>query len=466
MAHRGHSTSSRWLLVIALGVSILAACNKEATSDQAYLLKKVSVPKRFLTEGPEGIVFGGDIRVGDLSGNQQLDFLVYRSEDDAHDGGGMKPCFLGAFDIDGNILWQHGEGGSQPSRPGPVAIHDIDGDGDTEVIHFWLNSEIDCPPTSMRNVVIQIRDGKTGVVEKESTPDELMIAEGQGANWVHQRLLICNLRGTDSPRDFIVKLGKKVLAFDEDLKVLWTYINPWDEYTKCPAYIPSVGDIDEDGKDEINGGYFLLDDDGSVMWEEQLGHNMDSVTIAPWDEGNMRAFGSGFGHVVDETGNILLKLGEKLVPHGQELRVAQFDPTVPGPQMAIRYEGHKPPVMIVDVNGNVIRRFNLNKSPNNTGMEAIFWNSPKKPALLYNGGLLWKGDGTMFAELPDLPPPQGTKRRGWYHCVPADLSNDEGEEVIIYNPWDSFISIYGQHTFNRWKSYEATPRQYNVRLMD
>ena len=105
MANRGHSTSSRWLLVIALGVSILAACNKEATSDQAYLLKKVSVPKRFLTEGPEGIVFGGDIRVGDLSGNQQLDFLVYRSEDDAHDGGGMKPCFLGAFDIDGNILW-------------------------------------------------------------------------------------------------------------------------------------------------------------------------------------------------------------------------------------------------------------------------------------------------------------------------------------------------------------------------
>jgi hypothetical protein len=72
---------------------------------------------------------------------------------------------------------------------------------------------------------------------------------------------------------------------------------------------------------------------------------MDSVTIAPWDDGKMRAFGSGFGHVLDTKGNILLKLGEEIVPHGQELRVAHFDPTVPGQQMMIRYEGHQPQVM-------------------------------------------------------------------------------------------------------------------------
>ena len=76
------------------------------------------------------------------------------------------------------------------------------------------------------------------------------------------------------PNVVIIKLGTTVLAFNEDLEILWTYTNPWDEYTKCPAYIPSVGDIDGDGKDEVNGGYFLLDDDGSVIWEEQLGRNM------------------------------------------------------------------------------------------------------------------------------------------------------------------------------------------------
>ena len=425
------------------------------------------IPEPFLAEGPDAIIYGGDIRIGDLTNNGQIDFLVYRSEDDVQDdGSGMKPSFLGAFDKEGRVLWQQGEGGQQPTRPGPVAIHDIDGDGETEVVCFWHNPAIDCPPNSMRDVALQIRDGKTGAVEREATPDAILSAEGEGPNWVHQRLFIANFRGTDSPRDFVVKLGTRIVAFDQELKVLWTYSNPWDEYTKCPAYIPSIGDIDGDGKDEVNGGYFLLDDDGSILWEEQLGWNMDSVTIAPWDDGKMRAFGSGFGHILDAKGNILLKLGEELVPHGQELRVADFDPDSPGPEMAIRYEGHKTPVMIVNVEGKVLRRFELNDSPNNTGMEAVFWHGPGQPALLYNGGSLWQGDGNLLAALPGLPTPQGQKRRGWYHCVPADLAGNDGEEVVVYNPWDSFVAIYGTETNQTWKRYSPTLRQYNVRLMD
>ena len=38
----------------------------------------------------------------------------------------------------------------------------------------------------------------------------------------------------------------------------------------------------------------------------------------------------GFGYVLDKKGNIILKLGEKLVPHGQELCVADFDKKSPG----------------------------------------------------------------------------------------------------------------------------------------
>lgn len=455
-----------YLLSLLFGLLTISSSHAAETSDP-QLIKKLSVPEPFLTQGPKNIIYGGDIRIGDLSNNGQVDLLVYRSKDDVQDdGSGMKPCFLGAFDKDGQILWQQGEGGVQPTRPGPVAIHDIDEDGETEIICFWHDPTIICSPNSMRDVVIQIRDGKTGIVEKEAAPAALLAAHGEGPNWVHQRLFICNLRGTDSPRDFVVKLGTTLLAIDEDLNVLWSYTNPWDEYTKCPAYIPSVGDIDGDGKDEVNGGYFLLDDDGSVMWEEQLGRNMDSVTIAPWDNGTMRAFGSGFGHILDETGQILLELGEDLVPHGQELRVADFDPQSPGPEMAIRYDGHATPVMIVSQEGKILRRFELNHSPNNTGMEAVFWNGPGQTALLYNGGSLWNGDGSIVGALPGLPTPQGQKRRGWYHCVPADLLGDEGEEVVVYNPWDSFVGIYGKEANLDWKTYQPTVRQYNVRLMD
>ena len=134
--------------------------------------------------------------------------------------------------------------------------------------------------------------------------------------------------------------------------------------------------------------------------------------------------------------------------------------------MAIRYDGHKTPVMIVGLEGTVLRRFELNHSPNNTGMEAVFWNGPGQTALLYNGGSLWSGDGSLLGSLPGLPTPQGQKRRGWYHCVPVDLVGDDGEELVVYNPWDSFVAIYGKEADMNWKTYQPTVRQYNVRLMD
>ncbi|MGB3588087.1 MAG: hypothetical protein WBA23_16175, partial [Tunicatimonas sp.] len=205
-----------------------------------------------------------------------------------------------------------------------------------------------------------------------------------------------------------------------------------------------------------------------VLWEEMLGQNMDAVAIDYWDSPTQkRAFASGFGHILDETGNIILKLGEEIVPHGQELRVARFDDDVPGSQMMIRYHGHQPDVMLVDQSGQVVRRFQLNKSPNNTGMEAVYWNGDNQPALLYNGGQLWNGRGeSLFAF--DLPPPRGSKRQGWYHCIPADVCGDQREEVVLYNPWDTAIYIYTPTLLNEsaYKGYQPTPRQYNVRLMD
>jgi len=443
------------------------AVNQGGKRAPPLLYKTVHVPAEFLAQGKDGS-FGGDLRVGDLTGNGQVDFLVYRAVDNFCDGGGMKPCFMGAFTLDGKALWKAGEGGLQPGRPGPVAVHDIDGDGKAEVICFFRDPAVKCHPTSMKNVVVQIRNGATGAVKTEAAPQELRRCRGRGDNWAHQRILVANLRGNAGPRDFVIKLGENLLAFDNELNVLWTYKCKWKSYSRCPAYIPSVGDIDGDGRDEINGGYFLIDHDGTVLWEKKLGRHMDSVAIAEWDDGRVRAFCSGFGHVMDEKGNAVLKLGEEIVPHGQELRVGRFDDSVPGPQMMIRYNGHTPEIMLVSVAGKIIRRFKLNDSPNNTGMEAVYWNGPDKPALLYNGGRLWRGNGKAFAVLPDLGNPMGNPRQGWYHCIPADVCGDAREEVVVYNPWDSVVRIYTPAPVEpeKFAGYRPGPRQYNVRLMD
>ncbi len=93
---------------------------------QPLLYRQVDVPEQLLgrlqRRGKEAVPFMGDVRIGDLTQDGRPDVLVFRSVD-----GGMKPSFLGAFTMEGKILWQVGQGGQQPNRPGPVAIHDIDG---------------------------------------------------------------------------------------------------------------------------------------------------------------------------------------------------------------------------------------------------------------------------------------------------------------------------------------------------
>ena len=244
--------------------------------EDAILYRRVAVPQAFLVTR-NGRTFGGDIRIGDLTGNGQCDFLVYRCNHGAPKGahvGGVKPAFLGAFDMDGNALWSQGEGGNQPSRPMSVAVHDFTGDGAAEVLCFWHRPRpgVDADWRSLADVVVQIRDGKTGEVLREAAPSAITdrrMKDPGGSNWIHQRLLIANLRGTETPRDFVVKLGDAYVAMDDRLNVLWTYRSEWVQYANCPAYIPAVGDIDGDGRDELNGGYFVLDSDGRPLWERK-----------------------------------------------------------------------------------------------------------------------------------------------------------------------------------------------------
>lgn len=136
--------------------------------------------------------------------------------------------------------------------------------------------------------------------------------------------------------------------------------------------------------------------------------------------------------------------------------------------MMIRYRGHQPDVMLVGLEGKIIRRFQLNDSPNHTGMEAVYWNGTDQPLHLYNGGMLWNGKGEALDSLPGLPKPVGSKRQGWYHCIPANVGGDLREEVVLYNPWDRYVCVYTPAPLDTaaFVHYQAMPRQYNVRLMD
>ncbi len=470
-----------FLLILSVANGILAAAPpKDAPPrEDALLWRKVAIPEAFLTTR-KGHTFGGDLRIGDLDGDGQCDLLVYRCNHGAPSGahmGGMKPCFLGAFHLDGSVLWQAGQGGNHPSRPMSVAVADFTGDGADDVVCFWhrASQDVQADWRSLADVVVQIRDGRTGRVLRETAPKEITRARMKdpgGSNWVHQRLLLADFHGEGRPHDLVVKLGDTYVALDHDLAVLWTYRSPWVKYSQCPAYTPSVGDIDGDGRDEVNGGYFLLDDDGTPLWEKQLGRNMDSVVIAPWDHGKMRAICSGFGHVMDAEGKAVLALGGDEVPHGQEVRVANFRGDLPGPELVLRHKGHTTDLLVVSSSASepIVDRLQINFSPTNVGMEPVYWNGPDQPALLYNGGWLWDLQEKTGPSLPDLPPPNGNKihRMGFYHAIPANLCGDGREELVLWDPTARHVYIYAQKPVQDgvFTKYQGGPRQYNPRLMN
>ena len=71
-------------------------------AQSAHLYKRVAIPDIFLNE-TEGKAWGGDIRIGDLTGDGTVDLLVYKSL------GGIHPCFLGAFTLAGEPIWSFGD---------------------------------------------------------------------------------------------------------------------------------------------------------------------------------------------------------------------------------------------------------------------------------------------------------------------------------------------------------------------
>ena len=166
-------------------------------------------------------------------------------------------------------------------------------------------------------------------------------------NYVHQRLLIANFSGHDQPRDFVVKLGSDVLAFNDQFEVLWHYRSKWHRYPEHAAYIPASATWTAMGATRSTAGTSASTTTAACCGKTFLGDHADSVLV---DRGGTEpaAIVSGGGQVLDgqRPPPAALRGGRGAARAGGAL-AATCGPSYRAANWPSRYNGHHADVMIV-----------------------------------------------------------------------------------------------------------------------
>ncbi|HEX6971330.1 MAG TPA: hypothetical protein VF234_03855, partial [Limnochordia bacterium] len=245
--------------------------------------RTLPAPKLWRRIETPGFGVGKSIRFGDLTNEGQLSLLLAQNVPQSGYDFDMVSC-LTALTLDGRVLWQKG-------RPDPrcglltndvaFQIHDVDGDGRSEVIFT-------------KDFRVFVCDGATGK-EKHSFPTP---RHGPSVTWLKEHIFdriigdsifFCDLEGLGQKRNMLLKdRYNNVWAYSSSFEPLW-------HYTGNTGHYPYALDIDGDGRDEVLVGYTLLSPDGKALWTlSDTKDHADGVAFAPIGPGGeLRAVFAG-----------------------------------------------------------------------------------------------------------------------------------------------------------------------------
>jgi len=377
------------------------------------------------------------LAIGDLDNDGDIDFLTARNANQA-------VTALTAYDRDGNLLWNWGQGGSPIiTYDVPVQIYDIDGDGESEVLY------------TVEGYLV-VANGSDGTEEEKwPLPDGLRVADC---------IVIANFTGKSRPSDILIKSRyNHVWAYDSSFKLLW-------EWKGNTGHHPSPDDIDADGKDELLCGYTLLNDDGREIWRlepEPPGHadtariswNLDGESPGrPW---YLTTCCDGKDLILtDHFGKRLWQMSPKVVLHFQSARVAELRPDIPGREIVVDIAGDPAPspdrLMLLDAKGNVLGSY----MPDYTRFhDVIDWDGDGVMEIIIpRADGLFDGSGRQLVRFLN-PPPHPSDRETPF-CYAADVYGDGNDDVILLD--DSSIRIYSNaKLLPREPKHPVMKRHYN-----
>lgn len=379
------------------------------------------------------------MRLGDLDNDGRIDFLIVQNMPFFGNNYNRITCMT-ALDHDGKVMWQYGNPDPEHawlSYDVAAQIHDLDGDGRTEVIMAQDNW-------------IRILEGHSGkekarypVPSSEILPEETSWLEYR--HYYRRDLLpylnvdcfsFADLRGTGGPRDVIIKdRHTRFWAYTDKFELLWTA-------TANLSHYPFFHDSNMDGRDEVYIGYSKFDSEGNLVWslDSLLGEHADGIYVGDLalksEAEKVFIGGSDDGVLVLDDNGTILK--HHRVGHAQTPSIGQFRPDIPGLEFCnINFWGEPGLITLYDASGDKIINFEL-----------FHAGSPILP-------VNWRGDGTEFIFLtPNAE--EGGLVDGWGRRVVVfpddghpelawmahDITGDPRDELIV---WDlESIWIYTQ----------------------
>jgi hypothetical protein len=343
---------------------------------------------------------------------------------------------LDAYTTDGKRLWRRDLGWAieQGLWYSPYLVHDLDGDGRAEVIVKTGEGD---PRNKEGRVVsgaewVSVWDGRTG---KEIARAPWPGREGFGSyDTLCRHFLAVAYLDSKTPCLLVQRgnYGRVIVDAYQfhkgQLKKLWRYDNEsiGSKYWGQGAHTLQVGDLDNDGRDEIVLGGVALDDDGSPMWTVGKGHP-DYVFLGDVDParpgwevflGHEHRQKTGGNLLVDaRTGKTIWGLAVPTNHVGIDGMCSDIDPTSPGLEsQAVDVNKEKKPghCWLWSADGRIMRESDRSIG----GARSAYWDADLQRELVRS--IIVPFDGAPLpGRLPGTP------------IMIADLFGDWREEIVV-----------------------------------
>jgi hypothetical protein len=409
------------------------------------------------------------MRLGDINGDGRMEIVMGQPMPQPGAYVPQQVVCVTAYDLKGKQLWQYGTPGTGhgASSDIPIQVYDLDGDGKSEVF------------AAMSTTEITVLDGTTGTLQRK------IPLPATGSN---DCIAFANLRGKGWPQDIIVKTRYSqfwaITGIDDATSkagtLLWNQkLLPSDSTGSDlgTGHYPLVYDWDGDGKDEVMGGYFFFESDGTQVWttnttsSPKLTMHADCLATADVD-GNPA---NGYEIVVG--GNVAAmfdwKTGKQLwqdtnTVEVQQMGIGEYRSDSAGLEVVLLDRIGPRDATGVDANvllsstdkliwkesrkdkGWITVTENMNNwTGDGTNLILSYHRGGQTPASLYDGNQNVVAQFPHSGSLVDL-------------VQHANLCGDDKEEVIVFNESSVWIFANGGCNLDEPPAHPSIPQQFHL----